>query len=83
MNIINEGDTARDWQGNEQPKPSAKKYKKVHETGSVELFQHISSPKKFAVRYGLQLKQDLDYRQAAKEFGECVMHELASESKLK
>lgn len=36
----------------------------------------------FAVTYGLQLKSDLDYAQAAAELGSCIMHALACESKL-
>jgi hypothetical protein len=36
----------------------------------------------FAVRYGLQLKTGLSYAQAASEFGACVMHACACDSKL-
>lgn len=32
---------------------------------------------KFIVTYGLQTKDQLNYAQAAREFGECVMHSCA------
>ncbi len=37
---------------------------------------------KFTVVYGLQVKSDLSYGQAAKEFGCAIMHALAYEGKL-
>lgn len=37
---------------------------------------------RFSVRYGKQLKEDLDYDEAAKEFGYCVFHALACDGKL-
>lgn len=36
----------------------------------------------FTVTYGLQIKKNLDYGQASKELGECIMHHLACESLL-
>lgn len=38
----------------------------------IELRQH--GVDRFSVRYGLQLKSDLDYASAAAELGECIMH---------
>ena len=35
---------------------------------------------RFTVAYGLQVKKNLNYEQAAHEFGECVFHALACES---
>ena len=35
---------------------------------------------KFTVIYGLQVKSELNYAQAASELGECIMHHLACES---
>lgn len=46
----------------------------------IQLFQ--ITPRKFAVRYGLQLKTDLIYPQAAAEYGQCIMHALACEGLL-
>lgn len=37
---------------------------------------------KFAVRYGLQLKEGLSYAEAAAELGACIMHALACEGRL-
>lgn len=36
----------------------------------------------FAVRYGMQRKENLPYAMAAKEFGECLMHRLVCEGLL-
>lgn len=36
----------------------------------------------FTVVYGLQVKRDLSYAQAATELGECIMHALACDSRL-
>lgn len=41
--------------------------------GSVSMTQ--TGFDKFTVTYGLHVKKGLDYAQAAKEFGECVMHD--------
>lgn len=41
---------------------------------SVKLYQ--KSKNRFEVRYGLQVTTDLNYTEAAIEFGECVMHAL-------
>lgn len=70
--------TAIDWQGKRQPKPKPDG-KLIAEFQNVELWQNR---KRFAVVYGLQLKADLTYAAAAKEFGECVLHSLACDSKL-
>lgn len=37
---------------------------------------------RFTVSYGLQVKKDLDYSQAAKELGCCIFHHLACEGVL-
>lgn len=37
---------------------------------------------KFRVTYSMQVKSNLTYAQAAKEFGECVFHALACSGKL-
>lgn len=36
----------------------------------------------FRVTYGLQVKRDLTYAEAAREFGYCVFHALACDGKL-
>lgn len=41
--------------------------------GSVSMVQ--TGFNRFTVSYGLQVTANLTYAQAAKEFGECVMHE--------
>lgn len=46
----------------------------------VELIQ--TGFDKFTVRYGKQVKNNLDYAQAAAEFGKCVMHALACAGRL-
>ncbi len=43
----------------------------------IELRQH--GVDRFSVRYGLQLKTDLDYTRAAQELGACIMHMQACE----
>ena len=37
---------------------------------------------RFTVRYGLQVKKQLDYGDAATELGCCIMHKLACDSLL-
>lgn len=54
-----------------------------HEAGvqsGVALIQN--GPDKFTVTYGLSVKKNLRYEQAAKEFGACVMHALACDGLL-
>ena len=48
----------------------------------VHLEQSESKAGLFRVTYGLHVESGLDYVQAAHEFGECVFHALAWESKL-
>lgn len=43
---------------------------------------HQTGIDRFAVLYGLQERKGLNYAQAAHEFGECVFHALACDSKL-
>lgn len=38
--------------------------------------------KRFAVHYGSQVREGLDYVSAAKEFGLCMFHALACEGRL-
>lgn len=45
------------------------------EDGCVKLEQRANH--RFRVTYGLQEKDDLDYGDASKELGECLMHQLA------
>lgn len=72
------GDTAFDWRGVERQKPSlASGYRLVVETSGVEIFQ--LNQQQFAVRYGLQLNQELSYAEAASIFGRCVLHSLTCE----
>lgn len=37
---------------------------------------------KFTVRYGLQVKENLDYGRAAAELGACIMHSVACDGRL-
>jgi hypothetical protein len=39
-------------------------------------------PDDFRVTYGKQVKSELNYSQAARELGSCIMHALACESKI-
>jgi len=73
--------TARDWQGKQQirPRPSGKVCDHRNDL-NVTLFQQGKN--RFAVVYGLQIKQDLNYSDAAHEYGCCIMHALACIEKL-
>lgn len=44
---------------------------------AVELLQTPAGRRRFQVRYGAVLRKDLTYAEAAKEYGECVMHALS------
>lgn len=46
----------------------------------VKVEQHAN--KLFRVTYGAQVKDNLTYEQAAREFGYCVFHALACDGKL-
>ena len=48
--------------------------------GFVTLYQ--KKPDCFTVVYGMHVKTDLRYEAAAAEYGECIMHALACDSKL-
>jgi hypothetical protein len=37
---------------------------------------HQTGPNRFNVLYGLQVKEGLNYNQAAMEYGSCIMHSL-------
>jgi hypothetical protein len=61
-------------------------YKRVHSEApdgqyTVALFQH-KSRKRYAVAYGLQYESGLDYVQAAKDYGLCLMHALCCAGEL-
>ena len=49
---------------------------------NIELQQRERRPYSFFVLYGEQHKNYLDYEQAAKELGACIMHALACEGNL-
>lgn len=56
-------------------------------TTCIELKEHAikveqDSRRRFRVTYFKQVRSDLNYAQAAHEFGECVFHALACEAKL-
>ena len=46
----------------------------------IILFQN--EPDNFTVQYGKEVKSNLDYSQAAKSIGFCVMHALSCDSKI-
>ena len=48
----------------------------------IELCQDKTKKALFTVRYGLQIKTDLTYTEAAKELGQCIFHALSCESVL-
>lgn len=48
----------------------------------IKVEQHEDRTKLFRVTYGKEVTDDLDYQQAANEFGLCVFHSLACEGKL-
>ena len=41
-----------------------------------------TGPDNFTVQYGAEVKSNLDYNQAAKSIGFCIMHALSCEGKL-
>lgn len=69
---------ARNWKGEREPMPVPAKgvLLSVAQNGRVALYS--TSKGKFAVVYCLQMKEGLNYVQAAEEFGSAVMHDLAS-----
>jgi len=46
----------------------------------IELYQ--TGLNRFTVYYGLHVKENLDYSQAAKEIGECILHNAACQGYL-
>lgn len=60
--------------------------KTVYSTDShaypIKVEQSESKAGLFRVTYGLQVKSNLTYAQAAKEFGKCMFHALACEGRL-
>ena len=58
--------------------------KKIFETevGGLKIRMFRASKENYAVAYGAQLKTQLDYVEAAHEFGECLMHALQCDGKL-
>ena len=49
--------------------------------GSVSLLKR-DNKEVFLVVYGLQKSGDLDYAEACKELGQCLMHQLSADGKL-
>lgn len=43
---------------------------------------HQTGKDRFTVTYGLQVREGLTYGEAAKEYGECIMHSAACAGKL-
>ena len=71
----------RDWKGDLQPAPQVKgKLCKEHADLQVRLVQQGID--RFAVIYGLQVKERMNYGDAASEYGACLMHALACDGKL-
>ena len=52
------------------------------ENGAFPIHLDQQGKDRFTVVYGLQVKNDLDYSEAAMELGSCIMHALACEGKL-
>lgn len=68
--------TLPDWQGKHQPVPKVKgSICDDREDLSVTLVQQ--SLNRFAVIYGLQVKKNMPYAEAAAEYGQCIFHALA------
>ena len=73
--------TATDWQGRQQPRPVVKGTVCDHrEDLDVTLVQQGKD--KFAVIYGLQVNDSMDYTEAAEEYGACIFHALTCAGKL-
>ena len=49
----------------------------------VQIYQHKTSEKRYAVTYGCQYRMGMDYAEAAAELGQCIMHALVCDSLLK
>jgi len=71
--------TAIDWQGEQQPMPEPQGKLRESYPGKIELWKHGT---RYAVVYGLQVKQHLTYAEAAMELGSCLMHHASCEGKL-
>ena len=54
----------------------------VLKDSDIKVEQSESTKGRFKVTYGLQVKNDLTYSEAAQELGFCIFHNLACESKL-
>ena len=52
------------------------------ENGAWPIHLDQQGKDRFTVVYGLQVKKDLNYGEAASELGSCIMHALACEGKL-
>lgn len=52
------------------------------ENGAFPIHLDQQGKDRFTVVYGLQVKKDLDYGEAAMELGSCIMHALACEGEL-
>lgn len=74
--------TAIDWQGKMVPRPTVRGTVLDHrEDACLTLIQQGKD--RFAVIYGLQLTKDLDYSEAAKEYGLCLFHSLTNQGLVK
>lgn len=60
---------------------SSRKYVPVYSHGLVTFWKH-QHRSWFAVTYGCQWDVGLEYQDAAKELGECLVHQLACEGLL-
>ena len=66
---------------NNQPRDMMKEVFKIEIAGySVVLLQ--KEPDNFTVQCGAEVKSDLDYYQAAKSIGFCIMHALSYDGKI-
>lgn len=61
-----------------------RKYKIIHSILNMAFPIELSQrgPDDFCVIYGKQVKAELNYTQAAHEFGECIFHALACDGKI-
>lgn len=54
----------------------------INEAWVIRLSQTGKGVNRFSVQYGLQIKDGLNYEQAALELGACLMHEAACSGRL-
>lgn len=73
-------DTARNWEGNQEPIKWPKKFTILAAVDDVYLLK--TSKDVFAVVYGLEVVPNLTRTGAAIEFGNCIMHQAGCEGLL-